>query len=657
MLKSQKFTAALVVSLMFFIIPELAGQTKFYVSPESGAKPGKGTLKDPFTSISRAMKAVEKANKNMTADIIVYLRGGTYYLSSPLEFNENASGTNGFKVIYRAYENEVPVISGGQTVTGWTRVEGNIYRTGLKRDHKLRSLYVNGIRMRMAGSEKPIRGLGKWGEFAVNGTEPWALGAGTAIDGIKFSASELDLLKNPEDIELVQSHTWTEKILCARDIIKSGETMVVKLQQPYGAILTSMAWAGAILFENNFFIRNAYEFLDEPGEFYFDRQEQMLYYFSQGEDMEKAEAIAPATAGLIRIKGTSTDSRVQNISFEGITFAFDDWDLMDIDGSHGFGGIQSLGLAVKYIPDGNWHPTRYNSIDVPAGTVDLKNCSNIEFARNHFMHIGSATAVNLVNDVVKSEVTGNTFYDMAGNAINIGHPQHYIIGDGDIYPEGVEGVCRKIKVTNNYIRSASIDFRQLEAITSFFVESVSIDHNDISGTPYGAIACGWWWGNAGIPPSTVAKNNSICYNKAGDTHQALDDGGIIYVLGEQPGSMISHNYLFHGPRCIYPDDGSAYWMITENTILNSGYRLWLHIWNSRCHDLIASNNYVRDNVFMDNGTNDVVANTYNFRTAEFSGTAVEIMEAAGLEEAYKDIIPGTEWPKVTIYPSFVRDDM
>ena len=126
------------------------------------------------------------------------------------------------------------------------------------------------------------------------------------------------------------------------------------------------------------------------------------------------------------------------------------------------------------------------------------------------------------------------FNDLLGNTVNIGHPQHYKIGDGAIYKNGVEGLCENNRVANNYIRNVCLDFRQVESITAFFVANVSIEHNDIEGTPYGAITCGWWWGNSGIPASKVAKNNLIRFNKAGNSHQVLEDGGIIYALGEQP---------------------------------------------------------------------------------------------------------------------------
>jgi hypothetical protein len=89
-----------------------AVQATFYVSP-SGDDSNAGTLAAPLLTIAGAQAQVRAINSNMTGDIVVCLRGGAYTISSPIVFTAADSGTNGFHVIYEAYNNEVPVISGG----------------------------------------------------------------------------------------------------------------------------------------------------------------------------------------------------------------------------------------------------------------------------------------------------------------------------------------------------------------------------------------------------------------------------------------------------------------------------------------------------------------------------------------------------------------
>ena len=74
----------------------------------------------PFKTITQAQKAVRAINGTMTGDISVILRGGTYQLSSTVNFTEADGGKDGFYVRYKAYPNETPLITGGIPMSGWT---------------------------------------------------------------------------------------------------------------------------------------------------------------------------------------------------------------------------------------------------------------------------------------------------------------------------------------------------------------------------------------------------------------------------------------------------------------------------------------------------------------------------------------------------------
>ena len=595
-------------------------------------------------TLQKTLKSIKPGKQ----DIEVRFQGGTYELKAPITITHALS--KGRSIALKAAPGEKVVISGGVHVNGWQRVHGNLWKAPLNSDEKLRTLIVNGKRCRMAGAKVQQDGLGSWGEIPITGKESWAFGAGTAPKGILFAyGSEMSEFRNPQDVELVQNSVWSEKILCVEEMTKWGDTLAVTLQQPIGAVLTSLAWAGKTKFEGKFFVRNAYELLDEPGEFYFDRKGQTLYYMANNEDMTKAEVIAPQTHVLLDIEGNNLQQRVENVTVEGLTFAYDAWNLMDLEGSNGFGGIQSLAMAVKYIPDGNWHPTKYNSTTLPKGTIEISNAANINLIKNRFEHLGSAVAVNLSNDVTHTKVVGNYFNDLLGCAVSVGHPQHYEIGDGEgDIPASREGVCQDIQITDNYVRNVSLDFRQLEAMIGFFVKDVHYDHNNIAGTPYGCVALGWWWGNAKIPESTVAGNNSISYNYLGESHKILTDGGIIYMLGRQPGSVCEGNYLYKGPRCIYPDDGSSGWTI-RNNFINSLRQMWLHIDSDRDYEIEIYNNYVKDNYLKNSGKGVEVKNTHVYRNIDFGEEALAIQRAAGIRKEYQQIVPATEPEPINIH--------
>lgn len=80
-------------------------QAVFYVSPD-GNDQDPGTIERPFRTIERARDAVREINGDMRGDIVVYLRDGVYQIDRTIEFTEQDSGTNGFRVIYQAYHGE-----------------------------------------------------------------------------------------------------------------------------------------------------------------------------------------------------------------------------------------------------------------------------------------------------------------------------------------------------------------------------------------------------------------------------------------------------------------------------------------------------------------------------------------------------------------------
>ena len=196
----------------------------------------------------------------------------------------------------------------------------------------------------------------------------------------------------------------------------------------------------------------------------------------------------------------------------------------------------------------------------------------------------------MTNDAIAPVVRGNVFYDLAGNATDVGHPQHYAAGGSPLFPAALAGVCADDTVRDNLVRRCCREFVQEEAITGFFTRGLEISHNDVQGTPYGGIALGWWWGNAEMPASTVPRDNVIRANRVVDTQEVLgDDGGAIYVLGEQPGGVIAENYLRGHTRLLYPDDGSSGWTVSGN-VAEDG-KLWFHAWVDRIHDLTVTDNF------------------------------------------------------------------
>src|SRR4051812_38895934 len=80
-----------------------ATASTFYVSP-NGSDSDPGTLNRPFESLSRAQHAARQCRKGES--VKVYLREGTYYLTQPLIFTPEDSGSKRAQITYQGYQKE-----------------------------------------------------------------------------------------------------------------------------------------------------------------------------------------------------------------------------------------------------------------------------------------------------------------------------------------------------------------------------------------------------------------------------------------------------------------------------------------------------------------------------------------------------------------------
>jgi hypothetical protein len=363
--------------------------------------------------------------------------------------------------------------------------------------------------------------------------------------------------------------------------------------------------------------------------------------------MSTATVIAPLSEGLINISGVSTTNRVKGLQFYGLAFMHDHYLLTDVAGSRSFVGSQSSCLFYKFRADGDHSKAYFSNEDLPQATIFACNCDSLRIEKCKFLQIGSPIVVNLENDVVRSTVIGNVFKDIMGAAVNIAHPQHYIIGDGPKYPSGKEGVCQYDIVKDNFIKNNSIEFHRVEGITSYHVTDLEISHNYVHYSPYGTIAVGWCWKNQAstIPPSTVMGNIKINYNNVGHDHLTLSDGGALYTMNDAPNSQVIGNYVTGGSTGILPDEGAGLWNISNNVFQGPGGS-WIVIWSNIDHDMTIDNNYTSKTSYQNNGVRCAITNTHNEGTAPpWSVGAQAIINAAGIESAYQSIMTDTLAPQ------------
>jgi hypothetical protein len=638
------------------VCPKPQAQACYYVSP-SGSDTNDGAVTTPFQTITKARALVSTVNTNMTGDIYVYLRGGDYRITSPITFEAKDSGTGNHRIYYQAYPGETPVINGAQKVTGWTSSSGGVYKATLDRKTKLRNLYVNDARANM--TSKVVSSKGGTGTYAVtSGQAAWAWADGSGFDGVEYGTSDVpDIITNKDDLEIVNQTTWNENIVCVRDVVATSDgNRGLMLQQPYGAIAQLPDSGAAFSASGSHMIFNVFAWLTSPGQFYFDKTTGTLYYYPRsGEDMSTADVEAPIAETLIDIAGTSNTNRVKNITFQGITFANTDYSLYKVESSCGKSSVQGATIYIAYGSGKRVYDWKYEILDTLPAAINVNSADSIDIVGNVVKHSGNE-GVSMINDVINSNITGNYITDIAGSGITIGHPQHVYLGDGgahEKFAKGVEGICTKITVNNNFVYNVATQhgFGSHAGVTAFFTDTLTFTHNHIHTVAYNGINLGWGWKN--FPDSTTAKNNTCNNNRFTNMMTRLHDSGAVYTLGQNPGTVINENYVkgipnnSSGPTYgLHNEEGSAYITENDNVLdIDKGvtYTINCEDYGAK-HDLTILRTYATVNKMGANPPSSTIDTPIVVADAVWPVAQYGFCVKSGVEDQWRSVVPSSVLP-------------
>ena len=585
-------------------------QQELYVSPD-GDDDGAGTLADPFQTIARAQAEVRTLNDSMTGDIIVHLRGGTYVLDEALVWGPEDSGTHGYFVTYRNYNGEEAVISGGQQVGGWQLhdAEQGIYKAEVG-ELETRQLFVDGIRAVRARSEGGL-------------TMPTKTATGyTSEDTAMTSWTE------PDELEFIYHEQWTNSRAGVASIALVDGKAQFTMKEPAWNAVTNKGLTSASV---PVYYENAYELLDEAGEWYYSRAAGELYYKPQAwEDLATAEVIAPVLEELAIIRGASADEPVRNIVFDGLAFRYTTWMRPSTDAGHA--DAQNNHLRYPGSPD-----------QLPDAAIRVELANSVSFVNNEFAKLG-VTAIRMENGVQNSRTYGNRFYDLSGSALNIGSPDS---NDRNVFhPADPRLIMKNNDVLNNVIHDIGVDYKSSSAVSAGYPVDMDISHNEMFSLPYSGTHTGYGWAKDFDPVTrNMSISNNLIYDLMG---MGLYDGGAIYSLGTTGGTAedknrVTGNYIRNQMDIgapLYTDEGSAYWRFDHNVIdlIDSGEwhssKRWAQIWAPTIHDVDFINNYTTELHAISNGYDNRFENNQVFPDGNWPEEAQQIIAAAGVQPGY-----------------------
>jgi hypothetical protein len=264
----------------------------YYVAP-SGDDDNPGTLEKPFGSLRRAQAAVRQKPGS------VWLRGGTYYLAQPLVFTSLDSGTKAAPVVYQAYKDEQPVISGGVKLEklDWQIYRDGIYRAKVPEDLVTEEIFVNGERQILARYPNFDPKAQYFDGFAADAISKNRAARWAAPTGGYFHAMHPALWGD---------FTWR--------ITGKG---------PNGEVTKEGGWQnnrGGAVHQTIRFVENIFEELDAPGEWFLELKTHTLYYYPPaGLDLRKATVEATRLRSLVEFRADEAKP-VRFVTLRGLTF-------------------------------------------------------------------------------------------------------------------------------------------------------------------------------------------------------------------------------------------------------------------------------------------------------------------------------------------------
>ena len=263
---------------------------EIWVSP-TGEDSGLGTRESPFLTFTAAQRKARSLRRtgdaSVAAGVHIFLKGGTYRLLSPLLLTPYDGGTAESPTTIEGSAGERPVISGGVVLKGWHKAEhvegvpaaaeGHVWVSDAPvfcgRPLRFRQLWVNGnkaVRARTPNGDTCGRLL-SWDRK-------------NEVAGIPVALATT--IRDPMGVEMILQQQWEIGILRVGSVRVEGDKGLLAFQQPESKLEFEHPWPQLILPLKGggaFFLANAVEFLDSPGEWFQDRKSgRVLYFWPQG---------------------------------------------------------------------------------------------------------------------------------------------------------------------------------------------------------------------------------------------------------------------------------------------------------------------------------------------------------------------------------------
>ncbi|MGJ8640521.1 MAG: right-handed parallel beta-helix repeat-containing protein [Opitutaceae bacterium] len=556
--------------------------TSFVVSPDG-----------PIGSLEAARLHVrDLKNQHPRQPIEVLIKGGVYSLRETVVFGLEDSGSEGAPVIYKAFPGESPVFTGGVPITGWKQLSSNPKGAS---EEALGNLWVAKVPKTYTGKQWMIRSLydgetllnrARSGSFKYKDVEKKndsnrqgkKLTSVLDYEGdplppfdreIHFKDDDLKDWPNPSDIELIlKDRPWLANVIALESIDTKNKIAHLAVDPTYQPINPN----------NRYWVENAIEHLDEPGEWVVNTQEGLIYMWPE-KDVADMNVIAPYLQEFIRVEGTEDGPFVSHLRFEGLTFTHGVRDTLHEEDK----GLQhdwemyDKGNAVIRFRFAEDCELSSCVIKASSGTgirLDL-HCQRIKIASNHLHHLGGGGILLSgygpgTKDVNKNNVVHDNYIHHIGElllhsaAIFIAQSGNNEITHNTIQDVPYNGIVVSGCRPHEFYLVNRIPFRRAWVSSIRFEECEPYIKKGLASKSQNRLSH--------FLPLLHARENKIIMNDISRTLLKLHDGNAIYFSAMGVDNLVERNYLHQNhdtAGAVRLDDNPSFTIIRENVITQS----------------------------------------------------------------------------------------
>jgi hypothetical protein len=383
---------------------QAAQPTVLYVAPWgnddwSGRLPAtnKAGLDGPVQTLQRARDEIRKlqAAGSLESGVTVQVRAGLYELPQTLALEAQDSGTEQAPIIYQAYPGEKPILTAARVVSGFKPYKGKVLQADVSalKGTTFRQLFFNGKRQVLARTpnfdpKNPYGG--GWAYVDGKLVSMYADQPGDDKRKLVYREGDVREMARPTEAEvfIFPRYNWWNNVVPIKSLDRATRTITLAGDCSY-----------PIRPGDRYYLRNVFEELDSPGEWYLDKETWTLYFWPPGK--LKAQSVTVSyLPNLIQMKETAW------VTFQGFTMEGSEKQGVTLSNCRhctiaastirntvgvwdwGFSAVTVAGGTDNRIVGNDIHDTGGNAISLSGGDRKTLTQANNVADNNYLHHMG-----------------------------------------------------------------------------------------------------------------------------------------------------------------------------------------------------------------------------------------------------------------------------